>query len=383
MAGARVDVDVAARARRHAADLAQIDVVGERQRVCGIEVQRGRRSLRAGGDGRGDARDQEYQLQAFHGRLLSEWLSATARLQDVLLHAPRFDLAQDDLVGIAAVHHVHHLEPGRDLARLPELADHRAIELRLVDLTRRLPRPRRVAVRVRIGMEDVLMRPRRDAQRPADPEVGDLANRLQVVVEHLIPVVGAIGHPHVAALVDLKSVRQVELAEPLPGLLAAGLREEASVLVVLHDAVVAVAVRDEDVPLRIPSRRRSGGRRCTSATGGFGPAGNTTGPSTAGGRRPSTISTLPVGAELGDQIGSLIDGPDVVVFVHTHRMGELEAVITLPDLLEEGAIAIELEQPGGVAAVIRRRCGPSNWSPRRPTRPAIHRGAASENSART
>src|SRR5215208_473340 len=99
-------------------------------------------------------------------------------LQDVLLHPPRFDLTQYDFVGIAAVHHVHHLEPGRDLARLAELADHGAIELRLVDLTRRLPRPRRVAVRIRVGMEDVLMRSRRDAQRPTDPEVGDLPNRL-------------------------------------------------------------------------------------------------------------------------------------------------------------------------------------------------------------
>src|SRR5262245_32693046 len=70
------------------------------------------------------------------------------RLQDVLLHAPRFDLAQDDLIGIAAVQHVHHLEPGRHLAWLPELANHGAIELCLVDLTRRLPRPRRVAVGV-------------------------------------------------------------------------------------------------------------------------------------------------------------------------------------------------------------------------------------------
>src|SRR5262245_420047 len=70
------------------------------------------------------------------------------RLQDVLLHAPRFDLAQDDLIGIAAVQHVHHLEPGRHLAWLPELANHGTIELRFIDLTRRVPRPRRVAVGV-------------------------------------------------------------------------------------------------------------------------------------------------------------------------------------------------------------------------------------------
>src|SRR5262245_58925076 len=55
------------------------------------------------------------------------------RLQDVFLHAPRFDLAEDDLVRIAAVEHVNDLESRRILSRLAELAEHGAIEFRLVD----------------------------------------------------------------------------------------------------------------------------------------------------------------------------------------------------------------------------------------------------------
>src|SRR6185503_7711154 len=71
------------------------------------------------------------------------------RLQDVFLHPPRFDLAEDELVRIAAVEHVNDLEPGRILARLAELAEHASIQFRLVDLAGVVPRPRWVAVRVR------------------------------------------------------------------------------------------------------------------------------------------------------------------------------------------------------------------------------------------
>src|SRR6185295_15488480 len=46
------------------------------------------------------------------------------RLQDIFLHAPRFDLAEHDLVRIAAVQHVNDLESGRILSRLAELAEH-------------------------------------------------------------------------------------------------------------------------------------------------------------------------------------------------------------------------------------------------------------------
>ena len=85
------------------------------------------------------------------------------------------------------------------------------------------------------------------------PRLVIFLDRLEIVVEHLVPVVRPIGHPDVAALVDLQAVRQIELAERVARLLAAGLREEAAVLVVLHDAIVAIAVGDEDVALRIPA----------------------------------------------------------------------------------------------------------------------------------
>src|SRR2546422_9849588 len=95
------------------------------------------------------------------------------------------------------------------------------------------------------------MRSAGDAQRPSGAEIGNLPDRLQIVVELLIAVVGPVGHPDVAAQINLETVRQVEFAELLPCLLAADLRDEAAVLVVLHDAIVAVAIGDEDVALRI------------------------------------------------------------------------------------------------------------------------------------
>jgi outer membrane protein assembly factor BamB len=61
---------------------------------------------------------------------------------------------------------------------------------------------------------------------------------------------------------------------------------------------------------------------------------------------------LAFGAELGDEVGPFVDGPDVVVLVDADRVRELEAVVALADLLDEGAVAIELEQPRRVAAVI-------------------------------
>src|ERR1700749_1201417 len=69
-----------------------------------------------------------------------------APLQDEFLHAPGFDFAHDDLVGIAAVHHVNHLEARRQLAGMAELADHGAVQLQLVDLAGLGPASRPLAV---------------------------------------------------------------------------------------------------------------------------------------------------------------------------------------------------------------------------------------------
>src|SRR5258706_14198731 len=97
------------------------------------------------------------------------------------------------------------------------------------------------------------MRARRYADRPADGKFGDLADRLPIVVEHLVAEIGAVGDPDIALAVDLHAVGQVELAKALTGLFAAGLRQETAIGVIFHDAVVAVAVGHEDVALRIPT----------------------------------------------------------------------------------------------------------------------------------
>src|SRR6266851_5255297 len=177
------------------------------------------------------------------------------------------------------------------------------------------------------------MRSGGDAQRPSRAEIGNLPDRFQIVVELLIAVVGPVGHPYVTAPVNLEPVRQVEFAELLARLLAAGLRDEAAVPVVLHDAIVAVAIGDEDVALRIETdiaraaedvllrRRVRTRRRYDGAIDRRWPAAD-------------HHQHLPVRAELGDQVGAFIHGPDVVVLINADRVRKFEAVIALTDFLE-------------------------------------------------
>src|ERR1700731_2743288 len=61
------------------------------------------------------------------------------RLQDELLHAPGFDFTDDDLVRVAAIHHVYDLEPAEFLAGVAEPADDGPVQFQLVDLARDLP----------------------------------------------------------------------------------------------------------------------------------------------------------------------------------------------------------------------------------------------------
>src|SRR5262245_66155994 len=68
------------------------------------------------------------------------------RLEQQLLHPPRLDFADDDLVGIAAIHHVDDLEAAKLLAGMAEPAEHRAVQLELVDLAGDIPGAGRVAV---------------------------------------------------------------------------------------------------------------------------------------------------------------------------------------------------------------------------------------------
>src|SRR5207248_10549229 len=102
----------------------------------------------------------------------------------------------------------------------------------------------------------VLMRPRRNANGPADAKVIEDLLRLKVVVQDLVPDVGAVGDPDITLPVHLKPVRQVELTGFFAGLLATHLSEELSVLIKLHNAVVAVSIGYENVALRIPTHVR-------------------------------------------------------------------------------------------------------------------------------
>src|SRR5262245_13945790 len=103
--------------------------------------------------------------------MVVSWLSgsAVARrwLEHQFLHAPRFDLADDDLIRIAAIDHVNHLEARGELAGASEPADHFAVELHFVDFSGSVPCSRLVAVRIRIREKDVLVRAAGDTGGPA------------------------------------------------------------------------------------------------------------------------------------------------------------------------------------------------------------------------
>src|SRR6266436_163308 len=194
-----------------------------------------------------------YACELLRGRCLDGRVRRLGLAQNEFLHAPGFDFAQDDLVRIAAVHHVDDLEARCDFARPAEPADDRAVQLHLVDLAGDVPCAGRIAVRIGVGSEDILVGTLRDADGPADADIGEFADRLQIVVELLVAEIAAIRDPDMALAVDLHAVGQEEFAERLAVFFAAGFRQEPSLRAVFHDAVVAVAVGDENIALRVPT----------------------------------------------------------------------------------------------------------------------------------
>src|SRR5215470_11236846 len=62
------------------------------------------------------------RTQLLRGRCLDGGVGGLGLAQNVFLHAPGFDFAQDELVRVAAVHHVDDLDAGHDFARLAESA---------------------------------------------------------------------------------------------------------------------------------------------------------------------------------------------------------------------------------------------------------------------
>ncbi len=121
--------------------------------------------------------------------------------------------------------------------------------------------------------------------------------------------------------------------------------DEPAVLVELYDARVAVAVGHENVALRIPAD-------VGLTVEGVGPV--RAGVLAAAGHDGELLERIgplaehhqdfAVRVELGDDVRAFIDGPDVVVLVHAHRVREREAVAARAELLDEGARLIELEE---------------------------------------
>src|SRR3954469_8606184 len=77
--------------------------------------------------------------------------------QDEFLDSPGFDLARDDHVGIAAIHHVNHLETRSQLAGMTELAQHGPVQFHLVYLAGLGPGARTIAIGIGIGDEKILV----------------------------------------------------------------------------------------------------------------------------------------------------------------------------------------------------------------------------------
>src|SRR5260370_29664459 len=113
-----------------------------------------------------------YQFQLLLSAITRRWL------ENQFLHAPRFDLADDDLIRVAAINHVDHLKARRCLAGASEPAKHFAVELGLVDFAGDVPRSMHVAVRIRIRKKDVLVLAAGNTDCPADANAGDLLHGL-------------------------------------------------------------------------------------------------------------------------------------------------------------------------------------------------------------
>src|SRR5262245_48524454 len=187
------------------------------------------------------------------------------------------------------------------------------------------------------------MRALRNAYGPAGTQIVVGFDWFQIVVENLIAIVGPVGDPDVALSIDLQSMRQTELTGLTACPFAAGLRKKSAVLIKLDDAIVAIAVADEDVPLRIPSDIRRPAenvflrRRIRARSGSYGsfhcrrPA--------AENHQDSAFRT-----KLRDDVRAFIDRPDIVLRIDAHRMREFKTIVAFADLFDEDAILVEFPQ---------------------------------------
>src|SRR5579862_8093222 len=193
------------------------------------------------------------------------------------------------------------------------------------------------------------MRPGRNAHGPRRANVFITGLEVEIVVEDLRAVITTIRDINIALGVGSDRVRQIELARLSATFLAANLLKKPAILVVLHDSIIAVTVRNENVPLRIPrdigrtaERILLGGRRRTRSRGD--------GASNNLGSMAEHHHHAPLRIELDDQVGPFVDDPDVVLGIDAHRVRELKAVKPLAYLAQVFAVLVELEKAGVGAA---------------------------------
>ena len=214
---------------------------------------------------------------------------------------------------------------------------------------------------VGVGAVEVLVRARRDADRPRRADIRDL--RLEMCRRCRTPGC-ACSRDRPRTRCPSRPWRSRAAVSNWPGSVAsrAPRLENSPVLVELRDARVAVAVRDEDVARAIP---RDIGRPIEVVAGNAGarypppppvrrraaaPASRRIRPTS--GLRPIVISDPAVGLELDHHVGAAVHHPDVVLRIHPHRLREQESVHALADLAHVLARPIELEQP---RAAVRER----------------------------
>src|SRR6266536_2880827 len=109
------------------------------------------------------------------------FLFRLSRVQSELLHTPVRDLADEQLVFVAAIDLMHRPELLQLLAGLAEFAEDFPVKLHLVDLACVIE----IARAVRVRAIEVLMGARRNADRPRRPDVQERALQVAVVVEDL------------------------------------------------------------------------------------------------------------------------------------------------------------------------------------------------------
>src|SRR5579863_9318573 len=122
------------------------------------------------------------------------------------------------------------------LAGFSKLADDGAVQLHFENVAGDGCNLGIIVVRVRIRAVDVLMWPRRDADRPRRAHLIINLARRQIVVENLDPAVGPVADVNVALRVRREGVRKIELSKLRTA--RTDRSNEFSVLVVLRHARV-------------------------------------------------------------------------------------------------------------------------------------------------